>query len=82
MRSLLLVLALAGLAAQEHPELPKDWFCGNLAKTPEDHKCACHRTCELNIWTGEVEEKEDPQCRVYCRRSQCTCLNECDTHHG
>ena len=49
-------------------------------ETPADRLCKCHRTCELNTETGQIEEKEDPGCRVFCFRDSCACLSECDSH--
>ena len=57
-----------------------DPFLQNNPKTPDDKKCVCHRTCEWNPNTRQVEEKEDPKCRSWCFRDHCTCLSECDSH--
>lgn len=79
-RSAVLLLGVVGLAAQ-HTEPPAGWTCANHAKTPADHKCDCHRTCEWNPNTRQVEEKEDPKCKSWCYRDHCTCLSECDSQH-
>ena len=75
----LLTVALLVMALQ-HTEPPKGWLCNNKPKTPTDHQCACHRTCEYDPETMKVVEKEDPGCKVWCYRDHCACLNECDSH--
>jgi hypothetical protein len=76
---LLLALALVATMLQ-HQEPPAGWLCGNTAKTPADHQCKCERTCAWNPETRQVEEKEDVHCKVFCWRSHCACLSECDSH--
>jgi hypothetical protein len=66
--------------ALQHVEPPKGWECSNHPKTPAEKLCKCHRTCALNTETGEIEEKEDPACKVYCFKDSCACLSECDSH--
>lgn len=66
--------------AVQHVEPPKGWTCDNRAKTDKDHLCACHRTCEWNPETRQVEEREDSGCKSYCFRDHCACLSECDSH--
>lgn len=73
-------VAAAALQATPHVEPPKGWQCGNRKTTDKDHQCACHRTCEWNPETRQVEEREDPGCLSYCFRDHCTCLSECDSH--
>jgi len=79
--SALLLAAVLALALQ-HTEPPKGWLCHNTPKAPADHQCKCQRTCALNPDTGEIEEKEDPQCKSYCFRDHCACLSECDSDHA
>lgn len=81
MKALLLTLALLLAALQHGSEPPAGWLCGNNAKTADDKKCKCHRTCEWNPETRQVERKEDKGCTVYCWPTHCACLNECDSEH-
>lgn len=69
---------LAGLLAaflflQTHgPEPPEGWFCTHDTHAPEDHQCACVRTCSRGE-DGTLIVTEDAKCKVYCYKDHCTC---------
>ena len=78
--ALLALVLLVTAVVPQHVKPPDGYTCSNHPRTPADRLCKCHRTCALNKDTGEIEEKEDPACKVYCFRDSCECLSECDSH--
>jgi hypothetical protein len=90
MRTLIL-LALALMLQQDgeqypgqrnHAAPPEGWFCqhqysiGGVPQVPEDHICACARTCMDNA-DGTQSTVEDPKCAVYCHKDHCDCPTPC-----
>ncbi len=73
-RLLLIVFALVSLAAQE-TRLPEGHFCmagPPATNQPKGHECHCKFLCDVDEH-GNITDRESPDCKLYCRRSSCTC---------
>ncbi len=78
MKTLALLLLLAGAVSQEPDVYPPGHVCVRAVdvKGPTDHACSCQRKCvpsEDSDGNQTVTIQEDNTCLQWCHKEHCSC---------
>lgn len=64
-----------------HPGQPM--FCQNWTDKTWRANCECQpKMGEAGCRDSEGQGRENPKCKVYCRKDHCTCSPQCTSHNG